>query len=82
MSNKIKIQLKPYDAMAILSFLREFLNEDNINEPELQAMHEAVLNYENEILNNTTEKHLQEVEIENIKNRAFGRCPDNYKNES
>lgn len=52
MSNdKITIKLTPHNAICILSFLCEFFTDENKDVPEFAAMHEALHEYETQIVN-------------------------------
>ena len=72
---KVKIQLTPYNALSIFSFLREFINNENSDEPEFKAIHEAVNQYENEIVKNITEDHIDDFNAENKVNQLIGKSP-------
>lgn len=75
MSDKVKIELRPYDAIAILSFLREFINDENKNDSRLAAIHETVKEYEDEIHKNMTSDMLEDAILENSINGLAGRHP-------
>ena len=51
-ARKVKIELRPYDALSILKFLREYINDENRNITQLAAIHETVDAYEKEIYKN------------------------------
>ena len=73
---KVKIELRPYDALGILSFLRECFNDDNRNDKILSATHETVDAYEKEIYKNCDLDMVEDAEVENTVNRLTGRQPE------
>lgn len=75
MSQKVRIELRPYDALEILSFLREYINEDNKNIPQLAAIHETVDAYEKEIYDKVNLEMLENAKLENEVNKICNRQP-------
>lgn len=74
---KISIELTPFQALAILAFMREFVNDENKEVAELAAIHEAVEAYEQEIYNKVTYEMMEDVEAENEVNFLLGKQPQN-----
>lgn len=73
---KVKIELEPYNAVAILSFLREFVNEESCSgEYQFQAIFEAVYEYEQELAKRLTEKDWDEIRATNNVNQLIGKSP-------
>lgn len=79
MSRKVKIELRPYDALVILSFLREYINEENRNIPEMAAIQETVDAYEKEIYKKVDLDMVEDASVENTVNRLCGRQPERPK---
>ncbi|MBP7400482.1 MAG: hypothetical protein KA954_12900 [Chitinophagales bacterium] len=77
MSDKLKvsIELTPYNALSILAFCREWINEDTKGWEKFKAINEAVDAYESEIYLKVNNDHLDDAEAENLLNELFGRCP-------
>lgn len=76
MSKKVKIELRPYDALGILSFLREYINEKNRHDPKMAAIHETVDAYEKEIYKKVDLDMVEDASVENAVNRLCGRQPE------
>ena len=72
---KVKIELRPYDALQILTFLREFINEENKNLKEFAAIHESVNAYESQVYDNCTEEMVRGAELELSVNTLTQRVP-------
>ena len=72
---KIKIELTPYNALTLLSFIREFVNEENEDEYQFKAIHQAADQLEQEIADAMTEEHWEEVDRENQINQLIGKSP-------
>lgn len=77
----IKIELTPYAALSILSFLREYINEDTQHRMEFQAINECVLEYEKEVFKKTDLDHLEDALVENNINKMLGKAPSNAPND-
>lgn len=75
MVSKVKIELRPYDALAILTFCREYINDSNKHNPWFTAIHEAVSNYEEEIFNNLSTEQLADAKLECNVNYIADRHP-------
>ncbi len=72
---KVTLELKPYNAMTILRFLREFVNEDLTDDYQFTAIREAVDEYEKQIYKKISIPMLDEVEVENEVNQLIGKSP-------
>lgn len=60
--------------MTILSFLREFISDD-LEGYQLQAIKEAVTEFENEIYKKMTNEQMDECDKENAINQLIGKSP-------
>lgn len=78
----IKIELNPYNAMAILSFLREYINDDIKDEPEFTAISNAVNEYELQVEKKITLEQINYARFENNVNQIIGTSPTRNKNNS
>lgn len=76
---KVKLELNPYNAITVLSFMREFVNEDNQDEYKFRAIHEAVQEYEEEIARKLTNEHWDEIHATNEINQLIGKSPKKRK---
>ncbi|GGG97622.1 hypothetical protein [Pedobacter zeae] len=76
---KVKIELSPYDALSILSFCREYVNDELADEPIFIALKKSVKAFEEELTKNLTEDQYEDAKAENQVNRLMGTCPNNYK---
>ena len=73
--NKIRIEITPYNAISILSFCREFINEDTPNKYHFQAIKEAVDELELQLGRILTDEHFEEIRAENELNKLIGKIP-------
>ena len=73
--NKIRIEITPYNAISILSFCREFINEDTPNKYHFQAIREAVDELELQLGRILTDEHFEEIRDENELNKLIGKIP-------
>ena len=73
---KVKLELRPYTALTILSFCREYINDENINDSRLTAIHESVKEYEDEIYKKISPQELEDAILENRVNDLTGRHPE------
>ena len=73
--NKIRIEITPYNAISILSFCREFINEDTPNKYHFQAIMEAVDELELQLGRILTDEHFEEIRAENELNKLIGKIP-------
>jgi len=72
---KLKIELEPYNALAIVSFLREFVNEENANDYRFKAIHDAVAAYESQVYDRLTNEQLDDALRENEVNKLINKWP-------
>lgn len=73
--NKVPIELRPYTAITILGFLREFVNDDLVGDYMFQALREAVDEYEQQVSRALTDEQLEEIRAENQVNQLIGKSP-------
>lgn len=76
MDSKIKIELSPFNALEILSFLKEFINESTDNKPEYEAITKAVDEYKNQIIANASLDQIEDAFAEREVNILLNRLPD------
>lgn len=74
---KVKIELTPYQALSILSFLREFINEENEEVHEFKAIHECVTAFENQVYQKVTDEMIEDAIAENEVNILIKKVPQN-----
>lgn len=75
MAKKVTIELTPYDALAILKFCREFVNDDTKGDRRFKAIQDAVDEYENEIYKKLSIEQLDDAIAENEVNFLIGKWP-------
>ena len=80
-NSKVSIKMKPYNAVTILSFCREFINDDLCDEYRFQAIKEAVKELEMQLVRSLTDKHWEEITVENQVNQLIGKSPVREENE-
>ncbi len=56
--------MRPYDALTIMCFLREYVNDKNKHDRRLAALHEAVDAYETEVYKNITPEQVEKAIFE------------------
>lgn len=78
-NDKVHIKLSPYTAMAILGFLREWVNDDVPDEYQYAAIKEAVAEYQKEVSVNMTNDQLEDARLENSVNKLIGKSPNNSR---
>ncbi len=77
---KIPVQLSPYNALTLLSFLWEFI-PDKANVPyKLTALKEAIDEYSDQIFLNITEEQFEDYKKENEINQLIGKSPKSQRN--
>ncbi len=76
MANKVKLELRPYTALGILKFLREFVNDENRDDHRLVALHENVDEYEKEVHAKVTVEMIEDALLECKINELTGRHPE------
>ena len=75
MAKKVIIELEPYNSIAILSFLREYINDESEGDYRFKAIQDAVDEYEQQIYKNVSEKQLEDAIAENEVNKLIGKWP-------
>lgn len=78
-NDKVHIKLSPYTAIAILSFLREWINDDLPDEYQYTAIKEAVAEYQKEVYDNMTNDQFEAARLENSVNKLIGKSPNNSR---
>jgi hypothetical protein len=78
MNRKIHISLTPYAALNILSFLREYINDDLVG-AEFQTIRENVDEFEREVANKVTSADVEAATHELAIDRLIGKVPDNNR---
>lgn len=76
---KVPIEMSPYNAISILSFCREFINDDLPDEYRYQAIKEAVLELELQLGRHLTDEQWEEILAENQVNQLIGKSPARIK---
>lgn len=72
---KVPIKMKPYNAITILSFCREFITDDTCDEYRFQAIKEAVDELEHQLGRHLTDEQWEEIRAENQVNQLIGKSP-------
>lgn len=72
---KIKIELSPYGALTILSFLREFIKKDDEVEYHFQSLAECIDEFENEIYSKSSIEQIEDGINEAKVNSLIGKSP-------
>lgn len=72
---KVPIELSPYNAVSILAFCREFINDDTGDEYIFQAIKEAIDELESQLGRNLTDEHYDDIQAEGEVNRLIGKGP-------
>ena len=72
MDDKIKIELRPYEALSIMCFLKEF----NYSHPQLQALSNSVDAFEKEIYLKVSSDHVKIAEAEREVDILLGKNPE------
>ena len=73
---KVKIELTPYNALAILAFLREYINDENKHDSRFAAIHESVDEYAKEIFTKANNEQISAGIFESKVNDLLGRHPN------
>ncbi len=79
MSKLVKLSLRPYTALAILSFMREYINDENKSDHRLKAIHEACDEYQQQITENITDDQIEDAKLELHVNYITNRHPPSKK---
>ena len=72
---KVPLEMKPYNAVSILAFCREFINEDLEDDYKFQSIKEAVNELEEQLAINLTDAQWDEINAENAVNQMIGKAP-------
>lgn len=72
---KVLIKMRPYNAIAVLSFCREFITDDTCDEYRFQAIKEAVDELEQQISRHLNDEQWEEIKAENQVNQLIGKSP-------
>lgn len=73
---KVPIELNPYNAISILAFCREFINDDLADDYQFKAIREAVDELELQLGRHLTDKHWEEIKAINQVNQLIGKSPE------
>lgn len=73
---KVKVELTPYNGLEILSFMREFINDDIKHDPALTSIRAAVDEFEASLTKNITNDQITDAQAENQVNQLLGRSPE------
>lgn len=76
MSKDVTIKLKPYTTLAILKFLREYINDDTKGDARFAAINEAVDEYENQVYSNINDEQIEQGIFESRVNDLIGKHPN------
>lgn len=79
-STKVPLELNPYNAITVLSFCREFINEDTTNDYQFQAIAEAVDEFEQQLVRHLTDEQWDQINQENEINQLIGKVPPKERN--
>ncbi len=71
----VRISLTPYNALAILSFCREFINESTKGDIKFKSIQDAVDEYEKQINKNMSQAQFEDALEENNINKLIGKWP-------
>ncbi len=71
----VNLELNPYNAITILAFLRDFVNDDLADVYMFQAIREAVNEYESELAKKLTDDQWNEINMVNQINQLIGKSP-------
>ena len=72
---KVKITLTPYTALAILSFCREYVNDEVKGDLKFKAIYDSVAEYESEVYKKLSLDQLEDASVENSVNKLTGKWP-------
>jgi hypothetical protein len=76
MAKKVTIELTPYNTLAILSFLREYVNDETKGISEFQAINDAVDEYEKQVYSNISDSQIEDAIAESEVNDLIGKHPE------
>jgi len=72
--SKVKLELTPYTAIAMLAFVREWVNEDTKNDPLYKPIQDACDEYEKEIVEKMTPTQLEDATMQNEVDKLTGKA--------
>lgn len=72
MADKVKLQLTPFTALEILSFLKEF---QDVHHPLWKGLSECITEYETEVYARTSMEQLEDAEAQRSVNRLLKKSP-------
>ncbi len=72
---KIPVELTPYNALTLLSFLWEFIPDKSSVPYNLTALKEAIDEYSDQIFLNITDEQFEDYKKENEINQMIGKSP-------
>ncbi len=75
MKDIVKIELSPYNALTLLSFMREFVNDSCVEDYRLTSLMQAVDQYEKSMSKNITMEQIDDAKAENEVNQLIGKSP-------
>lgn len=75
MEKTVKIELRPYDALAIYCFMNEYINDSNKHLPEMQAIHETLATYKTEVFKKISMSQIEDALLECKVNYLTERQP-------
>jgi lipoate-protein ligase A len=75
---KVNLELRPYTALAIVKFCREFINDENKRDKRFAAIHESVQEYEDEVYKKISMNQLEDAILECMVNDLTERHPPKY----
>jgi hypothetical protein len=76
---KVRLELEPYNAISILAFMREWVNDDLDDEYQFKAIREAVNELEVQLGINLSDEHWEEIDAVNQINQMIGKSPKRHR---
>ncbi|MES2287666.1 MAG: hypothetical protein V4547_18365 [Bacteroidota bacterium] len=73
MAFKVKLELNPYTALAMLAFVREYINDDTKYDDRFKAIQDAAEEYELELAKKITNEQMADASMENKVNFLIGK---------
>lgn len=73
--SKIVVSISAYSAISVLSFCREFINDDLSDEYQFEAIKEAVKELEETVAMQLTDEHWEEIHQTSQLNQLIGKEP-------
>ena len=72
---KMKLELEPYNAITILSFLRDFVTKESCKDYRLKALLDSADELELELGKRLTEEHWEDIISTDQVNQLIGKSP-------